>query len=141
MKAVAGGAPWQRPPGWAFGPAGQTFDRLSGRGIVRYITPPAASTAGDGRARRDVGYGYGAIRRRRQPNPNRGMREYHGPCEGGCGVTIHTLGDPPRKLCLACVRKRDEGPGLVITPAMAEAAAAVERAEAERAKAQAGGRA
>jgi hypothetical protein len=51
------------------------------------------------------GYGRGAIQPKPKPNASKGLREYHGPCQGGCGQTLHTLGSPPRKLCVECVDK------------------------------------
>lgn len=83
-----------------------------------------------------MSYARGAIQRKRPPNLTRGQREYHGPCEGGCGQEIHTVGDPPRRLCVECIGKRDEGPDLIITPAIARAYIA----DRERRAAQAGGR-
>jgi hypothetical protein len=56
-----------------------------------------------------VSYARGAIQRRRPPNLTKGQREYRGPCEGGCGQEIHTVGDPPRRLCVGCVGKRGGG--------------------------------
>jgi len=50
-----------------------------------------------------------AVQPKPKPNPREGLREYHGLCQGGCGQVLHTLGDPPRTLCVECVDKGEGG--------------------------------
>lgn len=56
-----------------------------------------------------MGFGHGVIKRKRKPNLKRGPREYLGPCEAGCGRVVHTYGNPPRKICMACLAERGLG--------------------------------
>lgn len=70
------------------------------------VTSRGLCVTHNGKARRAMGYGHGVIRRQRESNPEKGMRVYHGPCEG-CGRGLHTVGDPPRKLCCNCCDVRE----------------------------------